>query len=113
MQTLLERRANVNAVCDKNYTSLRYAIVREQPLEFVRILLASCADTEARSSHYVTPLHDAAVMNSEEAALLLLEYKADVHTRDIHYGTPLHFAAERNHASIVHICWTMALDLPP
>lgn len=65
------------------------------------MLLANGANTEIRSSHNVTPLHDAAVMNAEDSALILLEHKADVHAEDIHHGTPLHLAAERNHASII------------
>ena len=100
MQALLNNGANVNAVCNKNYTPLRYAVVWEQPAGVVRVLLNHGADTEIRSSHNVTPLHDAAVMDSNDIALLLLKYKADVYAKDVHGGTPLHFAAERNHASV-------------
>lgn len=101
MQALLDRGANIDAVCHKDYTPLRYAVVWEQPIDIVRVLLANSANIEIRSSHNVTPLHDAAVMNTEDTALLLLEHGANVHADDIHCGTPLHFAAERNHASIV------------
>ena len=101
MQSLLEHGANVNAVCNKNYTSLQYAVIWEQPLEVLRTLLLNDANTEARSSHNATPLHNAAMKNSKETALLLLGYKADVDAKDVHCATPLHYAAERNHASII------------
>lgn len=101
MQSLLEHGAAVNTTCNKNYTPLRYAIVWEQPLEIVRTLLERGADTESRSSYEVTPLHDSAVMNAIDTALLLLDYKANVDAEDIHGGMPLHFAAERNYATMV------------
>ena len=101
MNCLLEHGAAANAICNKNYTPLRYAVVWEQPLEIVRTLLEHGADTASRSSHDVTPLHDSAVMNAIDTALLLLEHGADVHAEDAHGGTPLHFAAERNYATMV------------
>ena len=102
IQALLDRGADVNTMCHKNYTALRYAVIWEQPSEIVQLLLENGADTEIRSNHNVTPLHDAAVMNSEETSLLLLKHKADVHAREAHGGTPLHFAAERDHVTITH-----------
>ena len=103
MKSLLEYGAAVNTTCNKNYTPLRYAVVWEQPLEIVRMLLEHGADTESRSSHDVTPLHDSAVMNAVDTALLLLEYNADVDAEDEYGGTPLHFAAEGNYATMVQL----------
>ena len=101
MQSLLEHGAAINAICKKKYTALRYAVVWEQPLVIVQTLLEHGADTESRSSHDATPLHDSAVMNAIDTALLLLEYEADVDAKDVHGGTALHFAAERNFATMV------------
>ncbi|CAD6564823.1 MAG: hypothetical protein ASARMPREDX12_004447 [Alectoria sarmentosa] len=101
MLALLERGADVNAICDQNYTSLRYAVVWEQPSEAVLTLLDKGANTEIQSNHNVTALHDAAVMGLHEVILLLLEKGAHVNARHVHGGTALHFASERNSFSIV------------
>ncbi|KAK4691933.1 hypothetical protein P7C71_g5177, partial [Lecanoromycetidae sp. Uapishka_2] len=100
-QALLDHGADVNAICNKSYTPLRYAIAWEQPIEILRILLASGAHTEIRDSDNITPLQDAVVWNTEDTVLILLEHRADVHAKYFHHRTPLHLAAERNHASIV------------
>ena len=111
MKTLLVQRADINMVCHKNYTALRYAIVWEQAPEIVQILLEHSADTTIQSNHNATPLHDAAVTNSEETLMLLLKHKADVHSREAHGGTPLHFAAERGHVTILQLLLRSGADI--
>lgn len=111
MLALLERGAIVDAICDQNYTSLRYAVVWEQPPEVVHTLLDMGANTEIQSNHNVTALHDAAVMGLEEIIVLLLEKGAHVNARHAHGGTALHFASERNRFSIVQLLLDNRADI--
>lgn len=111
MLALLERGANVDAICDQNYTSLRYAMVWEQAPEVAHTLLEKGANTEIQSNNSVTALHDAAVMGLEEVILLLLEKGAHVNARHAHGGTALHFASERNHFSIVQLLLNHGADI--
>ena len=101
IQTLLDLGADINLVCDNDYTALQYATLWEQSLEIVQMLLERGANTESTSSHGVTALHHAAMVNSEEATLLLLRHGADVHAEWADVGTPLHLAAEKNHPVII------------
>lgn len=101
IQTLLDLSAGINLVCDNDYTALQYAILWEHSLEIVQMLLERGANTESRSSHDVTALHHAAMVNSGEATLLLLKYGADVHAGLADVGTPLHLAAERDYSIII------------
>ena len=104
MQYKLCVGADINLLCDNSYTALQYAILREHPLKIVRILIKGGADTEIHSSYGFTALHHAAMMNLEDATLLLLRHGANIHAGAAHIGTPLHVAAGRNHvATIQHL----------
>ena len=79
-------------------TALHAAIVSPCPVFggnplVVRRLLISGADVNARDKNAWTPLHHAALADSEAEAGLLLDYNADVSARDRSGNTPLHYAA--------------------
>jgi len=112
VQLLLDMGAQVNALTDQGYTPLRYAVVWEQPLGIIRLLLAKPADTEIRSRSSFTVLHQAAELDLAEILITLLEHGADKNARRHPYGvTPLHLAAERDNVAIVEILFDHGADV--
>lgn len=104
VEVLLGFGAQVNALTDQEYTPLRYAVVWEQSLEIMRLLLANRADTEIRSRSGFTVLHHAAEMNLKEILVSLLGYGADKNARRHTDGVvPLYLAAEKDNVAIVGI----------
>lgn len=101
MQTLLDRGADVNRVYYKNYISLRYSFVWKPPIEIIQTLLENSESAEIQSNNSITPVHDAAMMDSEKAASLLLRCREDIHAREKDGGTPLHFAAGSDHLTLI------------
>ena len=98
MRVLLELGADVNAQCDSDgydsgCTPLRYAVLCEYALEVVKLLLENGAKLNPSVLPIVTPIHDAAALNLQDALKLLLGHGLDANTKAANGSTPLHFAA--------------------
>ena len=116
MKVLLELGADVNAQCnsdgfDRGCTPLRYAVLCEYSLEVVQLLLEKGAKLNPSSTPMVTPLHDAAALNLQDALELLLDHGLDANAKAPNGSTPLHFAACNDHAEIVSILLTGSADI--
>ena len=106
MKVLLELGADVNAQCnsdgcDRGCTPLRYAVLCEYSLEVVKLLLEKGAKLNPSVVPMVTPVHDAAAMNLQDALELLLGHGLDANPKAANGSTPLHFAACNDHTKIV------------
>ncbi len=62
-------------------------------LEIIRLLIKAGADVNVKDEYGSTPLHTAALTNSEETINLLIKYGAKVSAKDTQGKTPLHVAA--------------------
>lgn len=116
MKVLLELGADVNAQCnsdgcDRGCTPLRYAVLCEYSLEVVKLLLEQGAKLNPSTTPMVTPLHDAAAMNLQDALELLLSHGLDANAKAPDGSTPLHFAACNDHTEIVSILLARSADI--
>jgi cytohesin len=90
LQTLIDNKADVNAVDAVNsWTPLHYA-VNSGFLECARLLLEKGASVDAADCLGQTPLHHAMKLQRKECAQLLIENGADVNTKTKKKQTPLH-----------------------
>lgn len=108
MRVLLELGADVNAQCDSDgydsgCTPLRYALICEYTLEVVQLLLEKGARLNPSVIPIVTPIHDAAALNLQDALKLLLGHGLDANAKAGDGSTPLHFAACNEHTELVSI----------
>lgn len=96
VEFLLERGANVDAVCGAGRkTPLHMAARSQLGHEAVRYLLEKGANVEARDSRMQTPLHIAVTVQQDaKVAQTLLAYGADVHALDDSGLTPLQRLAQ-------------------
>ena len=116
MKVLLELGADINAQCnsdgcDWGCTPLRYAVLCEYSLEVVRLLLEKGAKLTPSISCMVTPVHDAAALNLQDALELLLGYGLDANATAADGSTPLHFAACNDHTKVVSILLANGADI--
>ena len=116
MKVLLELGADVNAQCnsdgcDRGCTPLRYAVLCEYSLEVVKLLLEKGAKLNPSNTPMVTPLHDAAALNLQDALELLLGHGLDANAKAPDGSTPLHFAACNDHTEIVSILLAHGADV--
>ena len=116
MKVLLELGADVNAQCnsdayDRGCTPLRYAVLCEYSLEVVKLLLEKGAKLNPSIAPVVTPIHDAAAMNLQDALELLLAHGLDPNPKAANGSTPLHFAACNDHTKIVSILLAHGADI--
>ena len=116
MEVLLEFGADVNAQCtsdgcDSGCTPLRYAVLCEYSLEVVKLLLEKGAKLNPSTTPMVTPLHDAAALNLQDALELLLGHGLDANAKAPDGSTPLHFAARNDHTEIVSILLARSADI--
>ena len=115
MKVLLELGADVNAQCnsdgyDMGCTPLRYAVLCECSLEVVKLLLVKGAKLNPSVVPMVTPLHDAAALDLQDALELLLDHGLDANTKATNGSTPLHFAACNDHTKIVSFLLARGAD---
>lgn len=80
--------------------TLHQAIEKEK-IAKARELIDDGADVNAPDKEGESPLHVAAALDSDEAAMLLLSHGAAVDARDPHGNTPLHVAARHGNDAIV------------
>ena len=116
MRVLLERGADVNAQCDgdgcdSGCTPLRYAVLCEYSLDGVKLLLEKGAKPDASIAPTVTPIHDAAALNLQDALELLLSHGLDANVKAANGSTPLHFAACHDHTEVVSILLAHGADI--
>ena len=116
MKVLLELGADVNAQCnsdgfDRGCTPLRYAVLCEYSLEIVQLLLEKGAKLNPSTTPMVTPLHDAAALNLQDALELLLGHGLDANAKAPDGSTPLHFAACNDHTEIVSMLLASSADI--
>ncbi len=116
MKVLLELGADVNAqcnsdACDGGCTPLRYAVLCEYSLEVVRLLLEKGAKLNPSTVPMVTPVHDAAALNLQDALELLLGNGLDANAKAANGCTPLHFAACNDHTEVVSILLAHGADI--
>ena len=116
MEVLLEFGADVNAQCtsdgcDSGCTPLRYAVLCEYSLEVVKLLLEKGAKLNPSTTPMVTPLHDAAALNLQDALELLLGHGLDANAKAPDGSTPLHFAACNDHTEVVSILLAGSADI--
>ena len=116
MEVLLEFGADVNAQCtsdgcDSGCTPLRYAVLCEYSLEVVKLLLEKGAKLNPSTAPMVTPLHDAAALNLQDALELLLGHGLDANAKAPNGCTPLHFAACNDHMEIVSMLLSHGADI--
>ena len=116
MKVLLELGADVNAQCnsngcDRGCTPLRYAVLCEYSLDVVKLLLEKGARLNSSITPMVTPLHDAAALNLQDALELLLDHGLDANAKAPDGSTPLHFAACNDHTEIVSILLAHSADI--
>ena len=88
-------------------TALHVAVARRMSA----LLLVAGAEVNARDAHGVTPLHQAAAINSIDILALLLEYDAGVDAQDDSGATPLHFAALANATATAAILLEVGADV--
>ena len=116
MRVLLELGADVNAQCDSHgydsgCTPLRYAVLCEYTLEVVQLLLEKGARLNPSVIPMVTPIHDAAALNLQDALKLLLGHGLDANAKAMDGSTPLHFAACNEHTEVVSILLVHGADI--
>ena len=116
MRVLLELGADVNAQCDSDgydsgCTPLRYAVLCEYALEVVKLLLDNGAKLNPSVVPIVTPIHDAAALNLQDALKLLLSHGLDANAKAANGSTPLHFAACNEHTEVVSILLAHGADI--
>lgn len=73
------------------------------------MLLSNGARVNAKDSKWITPLHRACSIGSNDTVAVLLSYQADVNARDRLWQTPLHIAA----ANGAYDCLAQLLDHVP
>lgn len=99
---LLERGADVNAVDSLDFTPLHRACMVPGKLEFVRLLLAQGARSDATCNpDREPPLHLAVRCGADEAAVALLEAGAAVNAADLQSRAALHWACAKGKAELV------------
>ena len=116
MKVLLELGADANAQCNSNAydsgcTPLRYAVLCEHSLEVVKLLLENGAKLNPSVVPIVTPIHDAAALNLQDALKLLLSHGLDANAKAANGSTPLHFAACNEHTEVVSILLAHGADI--
>ena len=116
MKVLLELGADVNAQCnsdgcDRGCTPLRYAVLCEYSLEVVKLLLEKGAKLNPSVVPMVTPVHDAAALNLQDALELLLGHGLDANAKAADGSTPLHFAAYNDHTKVVSVLLAHGADI--
>ena len=116
MGVLLKLGADVNAQCDSDgydsgCTPLRYAVLGEYTLEVVKLLLEEGAKLNPSVIPIVTPIHDAAALNLQDALKLLLGYGLDANAKAANGSTPLHFAACNEHTEAASILLAHGADI--
>ena len=116
MKDLLELGADANAQCnsdayDSGCTPLRYAVLCEHSLKVIKLLLEKGAKLNPSIVSMVTPIHDAAALNLQDALELLLGHGLDANAKAANGSTPLHFAACNNHTKVVSILLAYGADI--
>ena len=109
VMTLLEHKADVNALDDNMMTPLSWAS-KYQQLAVVHALLGRDADPNTRDTYNSTPLHLASVRGRLELVQVLLKHGASVISRDNGNNTPLHLAYKYGRADIVDILLEYGAD---
>jgi len=116
MLFLLERGANINAVCGYNSVSgfgfsLLHAASWHCEIELMNVLLDKGADIESEDENAMTPLFYAIRSSKLEAVSFLLERGAKVNIYDIEEGrTPLHHAALHGKTKILRVLLDAGAD---
>lgn len=89
-ESLIARGADVNAIDEKGFYPLHYAIIYLP--SFAHFLIENGADINSRSCFQQTPLHLAACYGRKEIVSILLEKGVDVNYIDQWGCTPLHYS---------------------
>jgi ankyrin repeat protein len=114
--TLIEMRADVNAVDGKNASAIHSACIHGVPM--LELLLKSGANPNCQDNdpdydelwtsktfgdkvEHRTPLHYCCFEGDVEAARLLFQAKADLNIQDAQFKTPLHLAIEEGHDAVI------------
>ncbi len=84
---------NIHWRCEFGESILHLAATRCDA-EAVAVLIAGCADVNARNNYGLTPLHKAAIRGDATVCRLLMAAKADIHARDVHGRTPRDLATD-------------------
>lgn len=103
MQSLLSRGADVDAIDDDGNGYLRMVIQWQRNVEILQMLLDNGANTELRTKHGLTALHEACIMGDRKATLMLLDAGANIHAKEAQGCTALHWAAGLDYIKIVHV----------
>jgi ankyrin repeat protein len=110
VKRLLDGGANVNAKePSKGQTALMWA-VSEDHLDVARLLIASGADVQARTTGGFTPILFAARQGNEDMARLLLDSGADVNDTDSTGASVLLVATIRGHSAFARLLLDRGAD---
>lgn len=117
LQLLLDSGADIETTDNTGRTLLRMAAARSPKwpgggAEIVAFLIGKGLDVNARDRFRRTALHDAAMNDSVEVALLLIEHGADVNAvQDYERLTPLHEAIRGNSVEIAEALINAGADV--
>lgn len=92
--------APLNARCYEGQTPLFLACQEKSTIKIISALLIAGADPNISNNENVTPLH---IVQTAEAAKLLVTFGADVNAEDFNNYTPLHSAVEKNVLEVVNV----------
>ncbi|XP_065907282.1 ankyrin repeat and protein kinase domain-containing protein 1-like [Dysidea avara] len=108
---ILSNGVDVNAAVDsKNWTTLHYAALHDQP-DVIRVLHEYGVDINCQDVDNQTPLRYAASGNHPDVIRVLHEYGADVNCQDKDNWTPLHYAASANCLDAIRILHEYGADV--
>ena len=110
--TLIERRANVNALTRGGFTPLMFA-AQQGDLESARILLAAGANVNEVTPQWGSALVVASASGQEALAMFLLEQGADPNVADDHGITALHHAVRKGLSELTGIRYDAFRVTPP
>lgn len=100
--------ANINHVCDLDYTPLMYAVISDK-IEIIRLLLENKANAKIKNNHGATALQLACLRSKDKNIIdLLLKAKSNINTPDDLGTTPLMAAITTNSEDIVDILLSRA-----
>lgn len=105
---LLQRGAQVSAVCNHGNTPLHFSV---KHMDVTKQLIAAGADLHAKDTSRRTALHQASSYGTTDVVEYLVDCGADPSARDIRSMTPLQYAILSSKASTVEVLLGKGADI--